>query len=129
MFTKKFHYYLLPMVFFFAPLLAFAVDAPTDFLGIVLAIWNAIKNHAATAVILVPVIQLLKSHEVLGVLRKIGLQGRAMQVTVAILTVLGFVVDAVVQGQSWPAAAIAGLFTSGGAMLVYNAFKSVSAQS
>lgn len=122
MLTKYLKKAALPLLVLFFPLLAFAADAP-DFAGSILAIWTAIQSHAGTALILVPVFQFLRTNEVVGILSKIS--GKYLQVVIAVLTVLGFVVDAWAKGQGLGAAAIAGLFTSGGAMLIFEAIKSI----
>lgn len=106
--------------------MALAADpAPVPDLTVVLvALWNAIQNHAGTSMILVPVFQLLRTHEVLGLLSKIS--GKYLQVVIAVTTTLGFVVDANIKGQSWGAAAITGFFVSGGAMLIFDSIRSIN---
>ena len=120
---------LLPMFLMFFSLVALAentVNAP-GFVDSLFALWKAIQDHASTALILVPLFQLLRTNEVLGILK--NLSGRWMQVSVAVITTLGFVVDAAAKGQSWGQAAIAGLFTAGGAMLIYDAIRSINPKS
>jgi hypothetical protein len=103
---------------------AFAADAATpDLMASILALWAAISSHATTALVLVPVFQLLRTHEVLGVLG--GLSGRWMQVVVAVITTGGFVVQALASGQGLAQALIAGLLTSGGAMVLFDAIRSI----
>lgn len=106
--------------------MALAADpAPVPDLSVVLlALWQAIQNHSATAVTLVPVFQLLRTHEVLGILKPLA--GKYLQVVIALATTLGFVVDGVSKGQSWFQAAVTGFFTAGGAMYIYDAFRSIN---
>lgn len=87
-----------------------------------LALFGDIQSKAVAAVILMHVFQILKTHEVLGVLGKVGLSGRALQIAIAAITALGFCADAYAKGSSILQALIEGLFTAGGAMLVYQAW-------
>lgn len=93
----------------------------------IMSLFGAIKDHASTAVIVMFVFKILTSHETYGLLGKIGLQGKSLQITVAVLTALGFVADAWAKGASIPQALIEGLFTAGGAMLIYDASKTATA--
>lgn len=101
---------------------ALAADAPslTDAL---LALIGDIKDKAVVAVVLVHVFQILRTHEVFGVLGKIGLQGKGLQIAIAVITALGFCVDAYAKNGNILQALIEGLFTSGGAMLIFDASK------
>jgi len=103
--------------------LAIAADAGAapDLTSTILALWQAIQSHSGTALILVPVFQILRTNEMLGILSK--LTGRGMQIAVAVITTGGFVVDALAKGQSIGQAAIAGLITAGGAMLIFDAIR------
>lgn len=94
----------------------------------VILLFNAIKDHASTAVVVMFVFKILTSHETYGVLGKIGLQGKTLQIVIAILTTLGFCADAWAKGSSIPQALIEGFFTAGGAMLIYDASKTQTAQ-
>ena len=100
-----------------------AVAAP-DLTASLLALWSAIQNHSATALILVPVFQILKSNQVVGLLSH--LSGKGFQIAVALITSLGFVVNAWASGQSLGQAAVTGLFTAGGAMLMYDAIRGIT---
>jgi len=105
---------------------AFAADAPP--LGdSLVALLNAIKEKASAAVILVFVFQILRTHEVFGILGKLGLQGRGLQITIAVITALGFVADAYARGGNLMQAVIEGLFVSGGSMLIFDALKKTTA--
>lgn len=107
---------------------ALAADGTApDLTSTILAIWKAIQDKSGVALILVPVFQLLRTHEVLGILSK--LTGKGMQLAVAIITTGGFVVDALAKGQNIGTAIIAGLFTAGGAMLIYDAIRSMKSSS
>jgi hypothetical protein len=69
------------------------------------------------------VFQILRTHEVFGILGKLGLSGKGMQVAVAIITAIGFCADAYARGGNIMQALIEGLFVSGGAMLIFDALK------
>ena len=73
--------------------------------------------------IAVAVIQILKTNEALGVLGKLGLKGNGLRVATALIVTLGYVAEAWARSGNLGAAAIEGLFTSGGAMLIFQAFK------
>lgn len=107
------------------PVAAFADApvAPVDFAAVVMALWQAIQNHASTALLLVPVFQLLRTSEVAPLLG--WFSGKYLQVVIAIITAIGFVINAWATGQALGQAAITGLFTSGGAMLIYDAIRSI----
>lgn len=107
-------------------ILAYGADAPSLSEGI-LGLLGAIKDKAAVAVVLMHVFQILRTHEVFGILGKLGLSGKGLQVAVALLTTAGFVVDAYAKNANLASAIIEGLFTAGGAMLIYDAFKASSA--
>lgn len=129
-------FFLTSMVLFFATFAAFAdTSTATAVLPVVppvapdlgaslLALWQAIQNHAGTALILVPVFQILKSNPVMGLLG--GLGGKGMQIAVALITTGGFVINAWATGQSLGMAAVTGLFTAGGCMLIYDAFAGIN---
>jgi hypothetical protein len=91
----------------------------------IMLLWKAIQDHSGTALILVPVFQILRTNESLGLLSKLG--GKGMQIAVALITTGGFIVNAWATGQSLGQAAVTGLFTAGGAMLIYNAIRSIKA--
>jgi hypothetical protein len=101
--------------------------SPPDLVGSLTGLFNAIKDHAAAAVIIYAAFQVLKTNEVIGILGKLGLQGKGMQITVAALTAAGYVLDAYLKDGNLFQAAIEGLFTSGGAMLVYSAISAHAA--
>ena len=84
---------------------------------------SLVKDKASAAVIVVCVIQILRTNEVIGILGKIGLQGKGMAIAVAVLTALSYVGNAYLTNANLGAALIEGLFTAGGAMLIFNAFK------
>jgi len=88
-----------------------------------LALFDAIKGKAVAAVVIMHVFQILRTHEVLGVLGKIGLQGKGLQIAIAVITALGFVAEAYGRGANLFQAFIEGMFTAGGAMLVFDALK------
>lgn len=90
----------------------------------VMGLFMAIKDKASAAMIAVAVIQILKTNEALGVLGKIGLKGNGLRVATALIITFGYVAEAWVRtGSLNGAAVIEGLFTSGGAMLLFQAFK------
>lgn len=97
--------------------------AQPDFTVSVLSLLEAVKGKASIVVILVAVFQLLKTAPVVGILGKVS--GKYMQVIIAVTTVGGFIVDSMARGTSLVTAAVEGLFTSGGAMLLYSAIKSI----
>lgn len=116
--------FLLVLSFASHFMLAWAVDEPLPSLGAsLMSLFTAIQGKAVTAVILVHVFQILRTNEAIGILGKLGLKGKAMSVAVAVLTTLGFVATAWATGMPLGQAAIEGLFTSGGAMLIFNALK------
>lgn len=103
-------------------ILAHAEDLPG--LGAsVMALFQAIQGKAVTAVILMHVFQILRTNEAIGVLGKIGLSGKSLQLAIAVLTTLGYVANAWATSGNLGAAAIEGLFTAGGAMLIFDALK------
>ena len=89
----------------------------------VMGLFMAIKDKATAAVIAVAVIQVLKTNEAIGLLGKLGLSGNGLRVATALIVTLGYVAEAWVRSGNLGAAAIEGLFTSGGAMLIFSAFK------
>ncbi len=90
----------------------------------VMALFMAVKDKANGALIAVAVIQILKTNEAIGLLGKLGLSGNGLRVATAIIITLGYVAEAWVRtGSLNGAAVIEGLFTSGGAMLIFQAFK------
>ncbi len=99
--------------------------APPAITDSLLALFNAIQGHATAAVVLMFVFQVLRTNEVIGILGKIGLAGKSLQVVVAIITALGYVFNAYATGGNLLQAAVEGLFTSGGAMLVYDAMAGI----
>lgn len=103
---------------------AAGADSAPDLTASLLALWQGVQNHASTALILVPVFQILRTHEVLGLLGHLSSKG--MQIAVALITTGGFVVDALAKGQPLLQAAVTGLITSGGAMMIYDAIKGIS---
>lgn len=106
-------------------ILAHAAEPPT--LGEALSeLLGALKDKATTAVILVFVFQILRTHEFLGILGKLGVQGKLLQVAIAVITALGFVAEAWGRGAPIGQALIEGLFTAGGMMLIFDAIRSTS---
>lgn len=106
------------------PLLAFAADAPVpDFTASLLAIWNGIQTHAPVAVILVPVFQLLRTNQLVGILGKVS--GKYLPVVIAVFVSAGYVLDAHLKGEPIFTALVTGLFTAGGAMKIYDAIRSI----
>lgn len=126
MFTKTIRHYWLPVALMMVlPICAFAADgaeAPA-LVPAIMALWAAIQAHSTTAVTLVPVFQILRSNELAPVLSK--LSGRYLQAVIAIVTTGGFIASAWAAGSSLGEALVTGLFTSGGAMLIYDAFRSI----
>lgn len=104
-------------------MLANAADEPVDLASAVLALFGAIKEKAVFAVVLMHVFKVLRTNESIGILGKIGLSGTGMRVAVAVLTVGGYVLNSYLINGNLGQAAIEGLFTSGGAMLLYDAFR------
>lgn len=129
MFTKKlgkfFATFGLPLfLVMLFPLYALAADpAAPSLVPAIMALWAAIQAHAQTSVTLVPIFQILRSSEVIGILSKFS--GRYLQAVIACLTAGGFIVDAWAKGGSLAEALVTGLLTSGGAMLIFDAFRSI----
>lgn len=120
--------FVLPMVFLialqlFGSLILAHADAGPTLPDALLALFGDIQTHAIAAVVIMHVFEILKTHEVFGILGKIGLQGKALQVTIAVITAAGFVANAYAKGESVVQALIEGLFTSGGAMMIYDAYQ------
>lgn len=106
--------------------MAFADSVPSISDSLI-ALFGAIQGHATSAVVLALVFQVLRTNEVIGILGKIGLHGKPLQVTIAVVTALGYVFNAYAKGENLLQAAIEGLFTAGGAMLIYDAVAGVNA--
>jgi hypothetical protein len=87
------------------------------------ALIGSITSKAPFAVVLVAVFQFLRTNEMIGILGKLA--GKYLQVAIAALTALGFVAAAWARGESLGAAAIEGLFSAGGAMLIYDAIRNI----
>ncbi len=102
-------------------MLAHAAD-PTLAEGLI-SLFGDIQSKAVAAVVLMHVFEILKTHEVFGLLGKLGLQGKSLQVAIAVITALGFCANAYAKGENVVQALIEGLFTSGGAMLIYDAYQ------
>jgi len=107
-------------------ILAQAADAPT-LAESLMSLFTAIKDKAIVAVVLMNIFRVLRTHEVVGILGKIGLQGKGLQLAIAIITTLGFVFDAWARGGNLLQAIIEGLFVAGGANLIFDASKATSA--
>lgn len=106
------------------PLIALANEATQpDFAMTIMSLMDAIQGKASIAVILVAVFQLLRTAPVVGILSKVS--GRYLQVVIAASTALGFVAQAWATSGNLGAAAVEGLFTAGGAMLIYTAIRSI----
>lgn len=109
----------------FADGVAVTLTAPA--IGDALAqLFAAIKDHGSVAVIIMAVVQILKTNEVLGILGKVS--SKALPLIIAVVTTVGYVVAAVIAGKSWFQGAIEGLFTSGGAMLIYEGFRKIKVE-
>jgi len=120
---KKLMFMFVGMTFLF-PFMAFAADAvQPDFTGSILALLDTIKGKAPIALILVAVFQLLRTAPVVGILGKFS--GTYLQVIIAASTALGFVAQAWAASGNIVTAAIEGLFTAGGAMLIYTAIRDI----
>jgi hypothetical protein len=87
------------------------------------AIITSITTKAPFAVVLVAVFQLLRTNEVLPILSK--LSGIYCSIVIAAITVAGYVLNAYLGSHNLGAAAIEGLFTSGGAMLIYDQIRAI----
>lgn len=109
---------------FMTAALADSAPAITDSL---LSLFSAVQSHATAAVVLMFVFQVLRTNEVIGILGKIGLQGKSLQVVIAVITALGYVFNAYAKGENLLQAAVEGLFTSGGAMLIFDSLKGIQA--
>ncbi len=106
----------------FADGVAVTVTAPA--FGDALAnLFAAIKDHGSVAVLVMAVVQVLKTNEVIGILGKVS--SKFLPLIIAVLTTVGYVVAAVIAGKSWFQGAIEGLVTSGGAMLIYEAIRQI----
>ena len=101
-------------------ILAHAED-PVGLGSAVMALFGAIQGKAVTAVIVMHVFMILRTNEAIGFLGKLGLTGNGMRIAVAVLTTLGYVAEAWARSGNLGQAAIEGLFTSGGAMLLFDA--------
>jgi len=133
MFTKKLSLpaarYLVPVLLMsLFPLYALAADgADVALVPAIMALWAAIQTKASTSMVLVPVFQILRSKEIYGILEKIS--GNYLRAVIAIVTCGGYVAEAWSKGGSIVEAIISGLFTSGGAMIVYTAFRDIKTPS
>lgn len=121
---KNVHKYLVAALFaglFILTGMALADDAKPE-LG--KSIWDLIDavKVGATAPIIVAAVQLLKTDLVGGLLSK--LNANALRLVMAVATVAGNVA-ASAGSKGWLAAAVEGLFMSGGAMLIYDTIRSV----
>lgn len=118
--------YTLPLLFVaLFPLYAFAADESPALVPAIMALWAAIQTKASTSMVLVPAFQILRSKEIYGILEKVS--GNYLRVVIALVTSGGYVVEAWAKGGSLIEALIVGLFTAGGAMLIYNAFRDMKA--
>ena len=132
MFTKKLGFslparYLVPLLLMaLFPIYALAADAPeVALVPAIMALWAAIQAKASTSMVLVPVFQILRSKEIYGVLQKVS--GNYLRVVIAAITSGSYVAEAWAKGGSLIEALISGLFTAGGAMLIYTAFRDMKA--
>lgn len=106
----------------FADGVAVTVTAPA--FGDALAnLFGAIKDHGSVAVLIMAVVQILKTNEVVGLLGKIS--PKFLPLIIGVVTTIGYVVAAVIAGKSWFQGAIEGLVTSGGAMLIYESIRKI----
>lgn len=96
--------------------------APPAITDSLLALFNAIQTHATAAVVLMFVFQVLRTNEFVGILGKIGLKGKGLQMVIAVVTALGYIFNAYAKGENLLQAAMEGLFTSGGAMLIFDSW-------
>lgn len=110
--------------FLMIPAFAYAAEEAPSLGAALVQLLSLVKDKASAAVIVVCVIQILRTNEVIGILGKLGLQGKTMKVAVAVLTAFGYVANAYVTNGNLGAALIEGLFTAGGAMLIFESFKS-----
>jgi len=134
MFTKKLSHffggrYTLPLLLItLFPLYALAADeAAPALVPAIMALWAAIQTKASTSMVLVPAFQILRSKEIYGILEKIS--GNYLRAVIAIVTSGGYIVEAWSKGGSLVEALISGLFTAGGAMLIFQAFRDIKAPS
>jgi hypothetical protein len=112
----------------FLPLYAFAADgAEVALIPAIMALWAAIQTKASTSIVLVPVFQILRSKEIYGILEKVS--GNYLRAVIAIVTAGSYVAEAWSKGGSLIEALISGLFTAGGAMIIYTAFRDIKAPS
>lgn len=121
---------LVAVIAAFAGFSAFAdtapvVSPPIDWVGLLTNLYSAFANHAGTAVVIVAIVQVLKTAPVIGFLSNV--EGKYVQLTVALVTTLGYIASAVVTGSSWTQAALTGLLTAGGAMLIYDGYAAINA--
>lgn len=111
-------------LFLMFPLIAFAAEVvEPDFTASIMQLLGAIQGKASVAVILVAVFQLLRTAPVVGILGKFS--GKYLQAIIAGVTALGYVAQAWATSGNLGAAAVEGLFTAGGAMLIYQAIRSI----
>lgn len=105
-------------------ILAHAAEDPPALGASLIQLLSLIKDKAGAAAIIMVVFQILRTHEVIGILGKIGLQGKALRIFIAVTTTAGYVLTAYGTSGNLGAALIEGLFVAGGAMLIFDAFKS-----
>lgn len=89
-------------------------------------LFGAFKDKASVAVIIVAVVQVLKTNEVVGILGKVA--SKYLPIIVAVVSVLGFTATAVVSGKSWIQGVLEGLATAISSNLFYDAFRSLKAK-
>lgn len=109
----------------FFSLAAYAADAvPAPSFGdAIVALLSAYKTHAGVAAIIVAVVQLLKSDVVGGLLLKIN--QKWVPILLLAITGIGGTAQAVLTGKNWWQGAVDGFITSGIAMSIYEAAKSI----
>lgn len=122
---------MFPLAILFA--LSFVVgiaraEDPPALGAALLSLFTVIKDKAAAAIIVMHAFQILRTNEVIGILGKLGLQGKGLRVAIALITALGYVANAYATSGNLGAAVIEGLFTAGGAMLIFDAFKAETAK-
>lgn len=98
-----------------------------EFGAAILALYAAIKGKLGAAAILSAVFQILKSVPGGKLIAKLSAKGQ--RIALALIAVGGFILEAYLSGdKNWTAAIVYGLTVSGGAILIYDAFKGKPAE-
>lgn len=120
----KLNYFAYVLCALFFTSFAFAADAAVPGFGAALSeLIASISTKAPFAVVLVAVIQFLRTNEIVPILG--ALTGRYLQLATVCLTALGYVAAAYLRGASLGASLVEGLLTGGGATLIYDQIRAI----